>query len=160
MTRTAIMQTWIADNRKEMERFLKFVVVGTSGAAVDFGILYLLHIRLGLDLVLANTISFTCAVFNNFTWSRYWIYPDSRSKPVTAQLRQFFIVNIAGWAINTGILWALNQPLAALAGNLGLAVTPEQAHTVGYNAAKVVATGIVLFWNFFINRYWTYNDVK
>ena len=160
MTRTAVMRIWIADNRKEMERFLKFVVVGTSGAAVDFGILYLLHIRLGLDLILANTISFICALLNNFTWNRYWIYPESRSKPVTAQLWQFFIVNIAGWAINTGILWALNQPLAALAGDLGLAVTSEQAHTVGYNAAKVVATGIVLFWNFFINRYWTYSDVE
>jgi putative flippase GtrA len=27
------------------------------------------------------------------------------------------------------------------------------------NAAKVLATGIVLFWNFFVNRLWTFRDV-
>ena len=26
--------------------------------------------------------------------------------------------------------------------------------------AKVFATGVVMFWNFFINRLWTYNDVQ
>jgi putative flippase GtrA len=31
---------------------------------------------------------------------------------------------------------------------------------LGYNAAKVIATIVVLFWNFFVNRYWTYSDVE
>jgi putative flippase GtrA len=29
----------------------------------------------------------------------------------------------------------------------------------GYVPAKIVATIVVLFWNFFINRYWTYGNV-
>ena len=28
------------------------------------------------------------------------------------------------------------------------------------NATLVLAIGIVMIWNFFINRYWTYNDVE
>jgi putative flippase GtrA len=133
--------------------------VGTVGAAVDFGVLYLLHAVLLWPLALSNTISFTCAVLSNFTWNRYWTYPDSRSKPITAQLGQFFAVNIVGWAINTSILLALNVPLTSLAGSFLITATPEVAHKVGYNMAKAVATGVVLFWNFFINRFWTYNDV-
>ena len=147
-------------NRKELTRFLKFAVVGTIGAVVDFSILYLLHVVLGWNLALSNTISFTCAVLSNFTWNRLWTYPDSRSKPLSAQLLQFFIVNIAGWAINTGILLLLNPPLTALAHTLVVAATAENAHKIGYNAAKVFATGVVMFWNFFINRLWTYNDVE
>ena len=104
------LRTRIASNSKELTRFLKFAVVGTIGAVVDFGILYLLHAVLGWHLALSNTISFSCAVISNFVWNRYWTYPDSRSKPITAQLGQFFVVNVAGWAINTGILLALNGP--------------------------------------------------
>jgi putative flippase GtrA len=153
------LATWVGDNRKELERFFKFAVVGTIGAFVDFGTLYLVHRVIGWPLVLSNTISFTLAVLSNFLWNRYWTYPDSRSKPITAQLGQFFVVNIAGWAINTGILRLLALPLTALITRLVLTDNPALAYTLGYNAAKAIATGVVMFWNFFINRFWTYNDV-
>ena len=147
-------------NRKELTRFMKFAVVGTIGAVVDFGILYLLHAVLHWPLALANTLSFTCAVLSNFIWNRLWTYPDSRSKPISAQLVQFFIVNVAGWAINTGILLLLEGPFTDLAGTLAFVGDAILAHKLGYNAAKVVATGVVMFWNFFVNRFWTYSDVK
>lgn len=153
------LRTTVNANRKEVTRFFKFAVVGTIGAVVDFGILYLLHAVMGWPLALSNTISFTCAVVSNFTWNRYWTYPDSRTKPITAQLGQFFIVNIAGWAINTGILLLLEGPMTNAAGSLAFVNTATLAHRLGYNAAKVFATGVVMFWNFFINRVWTYNDV-
>ncbi|NLG28783.1 MAG: hypothetical protein GX557_12785, partial [Chloroflexi bacterium] len=30
----------------------------------------------------------------------------------------------------------------------------------GYNVSKAIAIGVVLFWNFFINRIWTYRKIK
>jgi putative flippase GtrA len=152
-------RTAMAANRGEITRFLKFAVVGTIGAIVDFSMLYLLHTVVGWPLALSNTISFTCAVLSNFTWNRLWTYPDSRSKPIASQLGQFFVVNIAGWAINTGILLLLNQPLTSVAAALPMITTSTAAYKIGYNAAKVFATGVVMFWNFFVNRFWTYNDV-
>jgi putative flippase GtrA len=132
---------------KELERFLKFMVVGTIGFVVDFGTLNLLVLVFDMKVLVANTISFSLAVLSNFTWNRLWTYPDSRSKPIRSQLTQFFIVNIMGWGINTLVLWALTPPFTTLVGRLG------------YNIAKAIATIIVLFWNFFVNRYWTYSDV-
>ncbi len=160
MTISVTTRNWVESNRKELTRFLKFAVVGIIGAVVDFGILYVLHRIIGLRIVPANTISFTCAVISNFTWNRYWTYPDSRSKPLKAQLTQFFIVNILGWAINTGILTLLKDPLTTVAGSLLPVLTAKTAYTIGYNGAKVIATGVVMFWNFFVNRLWTYNDVQ
>jgi len=148
--------------RRELERFLKFSLVGTIGAIIDFGILYLLHSVLGFHIILSNTCSFTTAVLSNFLWNRYWTYPDSRSKPLSTQLRQFFIVNIAGWGINTGILLLLRYPFASLMVNIGSNLTilsnPELSYKLGYNLAKAVATVLVMFWNFGINRIWTYSD--
>jgi putative flippase GtrA len=148
--------------RRELTRFIKFSVVGAIGAVVDFGILYLLHSVLGLHIVLSNTCSFTTAVLSNFTWNRYWTYPDSRSRPLSTQLRQFFIVNIAGWGINTGILLLLRSPFADFVTNIDTNILilsdPELSYKVGYNLAKAVATVVVMFWNFGINRIWTYSD--
>lgn len=135
-------------NRKEVTRFSKFLVVGTIGFVIDFGLLNLLHLRFGLTVLVANVFSFSSAMTSNFLWNRHWTYPDSRSKPLLSQYLQFAGVNLIGLAINTGVLW-LTMPMAM-----------HLIGTLGYNASKVVATLVVLFWNFFINRYWTYNDVE
>ena len=160
---TARVVALIHENRKEVTRFLKFMVVGVIGTIVDFGTLYLLHPVLGLPIVPANTVSFTAAVLSNFTWNRYWTYPDSRTKPIRTQLLQFVVVNLVGWGINTGLLLLLRGPFVSLAGSagqsLGFLSEPDQVYKVGYNLAKAAATGVVLFWNFFVNRFWTYSDV-
>ena len=133
---------------RERSRFLRFAMVGAIGAVVDFGMLNFFHLVFHLPVVISNIFSFTLAVLSNSTWNRFWTYPDSRSKPIGGQLSQFFLVNLAGLAINTLVL----------AGLLG--ITTHLFGRLGYNVAKVVATGIVMFWNFFVNRYWTYNDIQ
>jgi putative flippase GtrA len=139
---------------KEAERFFKFLVVGTIGFIVDFGTLTFLVEVMGFVPVIANTFSFSAAVVSNFTLNRYWTYPDSRSKRRRIQLLQFGAVSILGLAINNGILLLLQNPFDILLRALSV---PESIG--GYIPAKMVATVVVLFWNFFINRYWTYNDV-
>lgn len=139
---------------KEAERFFKFLVVGTIGFIVDFGSLTFLVEVLGLVPVLANTFSFSAAVVSNFSLNRYWTYPDSRSKRRRIQIIQFALVSIIGLTINNLILVALQGPFAAL-----LAAVNAPPAIGGYMPAKMVATVVVLFWNFFVNRYWTYNDV-
>ncbi|MFQ6102381.1 MAG: GtrA family protein [Anaerolineae bacterium] len=160
---TTALKIFVQTNQREIARFIKFSIVGTIGAVVDFGILYLLHVVVGLPIALANTCSFTTAVLSNFIWNRYWTYPDSRSKPIRTQLLQFFVVNVIGWGINTGILLLLRFPCVSLIGGLGrglsLTLRAELIYKLGYNLAKAIATVIVLFWNFFVNRFWTYSDV-
>ena len=149
--------TKIITNPQERTRFLKFMAVGVFGAVVDFGIMNLFSKLFGLALVWAGTISFICAIFSNFIWNRYWTYPDSRSRPISRQLVMFFAVNVAGLAIRLPILHFLEPPMRSLFGDLSLNMfTPE---FLGKNFTLAVAVGVVMLWNFFINRYWTYNDI-
>jgi len=141
-------------NPKEAERFLKFLVVGTVGFVVDFGTLALLKEVVGLPTVIANTISFSAAVVSNFTLNRYWTYPDSRSKPIASQISQFTVVSLIGLAINNTILVVLEGPMDTLLTRAAITVVR------GYIPAKMVATVVVLFWNFLVNHYWTYSDVE
>jgi len=150
----------ILTNSVERNRFFRFLVVGSIGAVVDFGVMNLLTQLLGFSLVLAGTISFVCAVISNFIWNRYWTYPDSRSKPIGKQLAMFFAVNTAGVAIRIPILRFVEPPLEHLFTQQHLALETFSAQVSAKNLTLAIAVGIVLLWNFFVNRYWTYNDVN
>jgi putative flippase GtrA len=151
--------TVILTDPQERTRFLKFMAVGVFGALVDFGIANLLAHFFSMPLVYAGSISFTCAVISNFIWNRYWTYPDSRSRPLHRQLGMFFIVNMAGIAIRLPILKFGEPPLLVFFQNLNLSasITPD---FLARNLTLAIAVGIVMLWNFFVNRYWTYNDVS
>jgi putative flippase GtrA len=149
----------ILSSPQERTRFLKFMVVGAIGAVVDFGIMNLFTKLFKMPLIWAGTISFICAILSNFFWNRYWTYPDSRSRPLARQLVMFFVVNVAGLAIRLPILRFLEQPIQQTFSRLALEIpfTPE---FLGKNLTLAVAVGVVMLWNFFVNRYWTYNDVE
>jgi len=146
------------NNSKERERFLKFAVVGVIGAVIDFGVMNLLTQTVNMPLVAAGTISFICAIISNFVWNRYWTYPDSRSRPLPRQLVMFFAVNIAGVAIRIPILHFVEPPFLRLLEDMHL-TDPISAELIAKNLTLALAVGIVMLWNFFVNRYWTYNDV-
>jgi putative flippase GtrA len=148
----------LVTNSKERTRFIRFIFVGAIGAVVDFGIMNLLSKLFNFPLILAGTISFICAIISNFLFNRVWTYPDSRSRPITRQLTMFFIVNVAGLAIRLPILHFLEPPMQSLSERLTVNV-PNIAEVIGKNLTLGVAVSVVLLWNFFVNRYWTYNDI-
>ncbi len=153
-------------NPKELERFIKFAIVGAIGAVVDFVVLNIMKIlfeqmglgvgwHIGLDpnqiqLIAANTISFSTAVVSNFTWNRLWTFPESRDRPVVSQLMQFATVNVLGLIINTFILVTMDHYV----------FSQFFDHRFSYNLAKAFAIGVVLFWNFGVNRIWTYRGIE
>jgi putative flippase GtrA len=152
------LRSYIQANRKELERFFKFMIVGIIGAVVDFGSYNLLIEWAGLLPEVAGSISFALAICSNFTWNRYWTYPDSRSKPISQQFVQFFIVNALGIVIRLPVIALTRGPFGNLVERL-LSLDAATASSLGNNVALAVAVIIVMFWNFFVNRFWTYSDV-
>ena len=131
----------------ELTRFVKFAIVGAIGTILDFGVLNLLILVFGFSMFWANTCSFAVGSLNNFMGNRYWSFPESRDRPFLRQFGQFLVVGGAGWVINQAIFLGLSTYVFAPLG------------TLGYNLAKAIAVGIVLFWNFGINRIWTYKGI-
>ncbi len=153
------MMTSIMTNPRERTRFLRFAVVGIIGAVVDFGVMNLLVNGFSIPLVLAGTISFIAAVLSNFTWNRYWTYPDSRSKPISHQLFQFFVVNLIGLGIRVPMLKFLEPLMYRMVLRLPWRLTLLPPKIISDNLVLAITVVIVMFWNFFVNRYWTYSDI-
>ncbi len=138
----------LEERPQELVRFLKFAIVGVTGMVVDLSILTFSREVLGLPLSIAVLLGFSLAVVSNFTWNRLWTFPESRNLPLGRQLIQFIIVNVIGLGINELVVLGLHPVFSV--------VLHDPA---SYLAAKVIAIGIVLFWNFFVNRAWTYRDI-
>ena len=157
--------TVVTEKRQELIRFGKFCVVGTIGTVIDFGLLNLCYNVLGWPQVLSNIISTSAATINNYTWSRFWVYPETKHQQGGKKFIQFIIVSIIAIFLNTLILKTTDAWLFGENGLFVGLVAPVAAwigmkHSVfSSNIAKVIATGIVLFWNFFANRMWTFSDV-
>jgi len=169
------------DKSKEVERFIKFGIVGLIGAFVDFGTLFILQAtllpptnaigeELQINVTIASILAFTAAILSNFTWNRLWTYPDSRSNSAKQQLVQFTLISAIGGISRT--LWISFSYLP-----IGEAVmpivsprlrsfsnffepTPDNTARLGTMIALLIGIIVVMFWNFFANRYWTYNDVE
>ena len=148
------------NNLQERTRFLRFLAVGAFGAMVDFVVFNLLTQLTPVSPVLASAISFICAVINNFFWNRYWTYPDSRTKPVGAQLAQFSLISGIGLLIRIPLFAFLEPNLISAASGFLPVSFPFNARFVGHNGSLAIAILVVMMWNFFANRFWTYNDVK
>lgn len=141
--------SFVSGNQDEFTRFVKFAVVGTFGAAVDFGVLNLLVLAFGVPKEYANLVSVSCAVTSNFIWNRLWTYPESRDHPLHISFGKFALVNFFGLAINQLIFVTTDT----------LVFAPAFPHPLDYNLAKVCAIVVVLFWNFFVNRRFTYGAI-
>ncbi len=150
----------IVSSRKEQKRFIKFGLVGAFGAIIDFGVFNLLIQFAKVKPIHASIVSFICAVLSNFLLNRYWTYPDSRSKRFRQQFIQFFLVSIVGLGIRSLLFNPMEKLFRSIADNTIPAdffLTPE---VIGYNLTLAILILIVMFWNFFANRFWTYNDVS
>lgn len=103
--------------------------------AVDYG-LYLLLVDRVFEPVVANTISFSIAVVINFVLQKAVVFSVKRSAKRIFLLA--ILVSVGGLILSNGIILALSsQPFFA-----------ERQYLT-----KLITTGVVFFYNFYLKRY-------
>lgn len=120
-------------------KFVKFGVVGVSGVFVDFGITWLLRDKLKINQYFANSTGFMCAVVSNYVLNRLWTF-HSTDPSIAIQFGKFLLVALIGLGLNNGIIYLLNE-----------------GRQVKFYTAKLIATGIVMIWNFGANYLFTFH---
>jgi putative flippase GtrA len=154
-------------NRPAARQFIKFCIVGLSSAAIDFGLLNLLHYQAGLPVAVAATISFFIAVCNGFYWNRRWTF-RAEEGDAKKQYPKFVLTNIIGWMLNLLIMTSV----LVLAERMGWMQTRRTVGEIiriillrdgntpfaplALNGAKAIATLFVTAWNFSAAKFWTF----
>ncbi|KKQ18707.1 MAG: GtrA family protein [Berkelbacteria bacterium GW2011_GWA1_36_9] len=126
--------------RRVVRQFVKFGLVGLSSATIDWAIYLGLTRFFGFYYIIAKIISFLFAVINSYTWNRRWTFRSTELRR-TRQFTKFLVVSGVGLALNTLIM----------------IIVVEKFHLSDIYGL-ILATGIVTFWNFTINKLWTFKN--
>lgn len=148
----------LLNSRREQKRFAKFAIVGAVGTVVDYIVFNLGAFVFGLDELLAQGLSFLAAVTSNFILNRNWTFKDSRSKRLRVQVSQYLLVNAIGLVIRTPIFALLGGIFHSYLDPLTLPFGIDPVW-LAQNLALAGAIGVVMLWNYFVNRRWTFGDV-
>lgn len=124
-------------------QFGKFAAVGFSSTAIDFGVLNILSLATGITagfiLGGVNIPGFGVAVVSSYFWNKFWTFKAGGEGSLFQDFPKFLAVAVVGLVLNSGIVIFVTTYTPPFFG-----LNP-QTHL---NIAKVIATLLVLFWNF------------
>lgn len=121
--------------------FVKFVGVGGVATLLQYAILILLVETSVAVPAVASTIGFIISGMCNYLLNYYFTFGSSAKHQIAAA--KFVMVASAGLTLNTTVVYLLTEKLA-----------------IYYIFAQILATLIVLLWNFFAHKHWTYKSVS
>jgi putative flippase GtrA len=122
---------------KEIGRFGRFAIVGGVATAFQYVVLIVCVRELSLAPVAASAIGFALSSGLNYYLNYRLTFRSSRAH-ITA-LPRFLLIAGIGLGANSVAMWVLTK----------------SAH-LGYVQAQLIATTLVLLWNYAANRKWTF----
>ena len=140
----------MSDNGRASGRFgeiIRFAVTGGVCFIIEFLLLRLLRDGCGMHTLPAETIAFLTSTAVNFLLCLKWVFSGAKEKG-PAQKIAFLITSVIGLGLNLllmalfGRMFGEDQVIAALFG----------FEFKMYMLSKVIATVIVMIWNYFTKR--------
>ena len=116
---------------KLLAQIAKFGIVGIFATVIDFAILIVLTELFGVDTVVSATISFSISVVFNYLASMRYVFKHRDGLSRQREFAVFLVLSMVGLIINDVMMW------------MGTEFT-----SVDYRIVKVVATFVVMIWNF------------
>ena len=124
-----------------MVKLIKFSAVGALGTLVHYSVLVFLVQLLSVNVLAASSTGAIVGALVNYFLNYKWTF--NSNKRHSEAMAKFFAVAAVGFVMN-GLFMALFT----------------EALAMYYLIAQVMTTGIVLFWNFLANHYWTFHKLS
>ena len=97
------MLTVIKSLFTKYRQLVVYCIIGCTGATLDFLVYVLLTNIVGMHYQLANFLSVSFGIINNFFWNCYFNF-KTKDK-IFKRLASFYSVGMFGWALSAGCLW-------------------------------------------------------
>jgi putative flippase GtrA len=130
-----------SSNKNEGWKLIRYLLTGGTAALFDWAVYWFLVVYFDIKYLIAALFSFILATIINYALSANWVFKNNRKYSRFTELLLVFTVSAFGLVINQVCLYFLIE--IAL---------------IHFMLAKVMATGIVFFWNYFSRKYYIFNN--
>ena len=131
-----------------LNEIIKFAITGGVCFLIEYAALIVLKEWLHLSAVAATPIAFLVSVVFNYLLCVKWVFNSAKESSRKAQIG-FAITSVMGLFLNWAIMWALT----ALVGEDALLFALFGIQIKVYMLNKIIATGLVMVWNYFTKRW-------
>jgi len=125
------------------KEFGRYLIVGGLAFVADFSSLFLLTEKAGLHYLWSATLAFLIGTMFNYVLSTRWVFSVRKVSNWLDEFALFAAIGVAGVLLNGGIIALL-----------------VEAAGMGYLIAKLVATGLVLFFNFGARKWLLFSHIS
>ena len=133
---------------KRISEVLRFAVAGVAGFVVELLVLILLKEKLGLDTLIATPIAFLLSVIVNYLICVFWVFDGAREQNKKSQAA-FLLTSVIGLLLNELLMFLFR----VMWGEDAVLFTIFSFTVSLYVLNKVIATVIVMIWNYITKRY-------
>ena len=137
------------------KRFLKFSAVGAVNFLIDLSILNLLSFATGINrgifAAFFSAVSFLVANLNSYFWNKKWTFKKNnsqRGEGGNSGYKTFLAISVLGVAVNIFVIYVLTTFISQ----------PYFSDLVWLNVSKLIATGLVMFFNYFGYKKFVFKD--
>ncbi len=124
-------------------QFFRYIFVGGASFVADTALLNIIT-EAGVYYLVSGVISFIAGVAVNYILSKLLVFSNkTEGSERRKEIAVFLIVAVCGLLITEGLMWLFTEKLG-----------------IWYMLSKVIAAGIVLFWNFFMKKFLLYSKKK
>ena len=134
--------------KNRLNEVIKFVLTGGVCFLIEYAALIVLKEWLHLPVVAATPIAFLISVVFNYLLCVRWVFSGAQEGSKKAQLG-FAVTSVMGLFLNWAIMWALT----ALFGEDAVLLTIFSMEIKIYMLNKIIATILVMVWNYFTKRW-------
>ena len=117
--------------QKILTQLAKFVIAGVITTAIDWAIYYALCEFLGMNPLVAQLFSFTASTAVSFYINTLWVFDTTKSKTRRRLITEFFFFSFCGLVMTEVMLYVFIDVMQ-----------------MNYMLAKVIATAVVMIFNF------------
>ena len=117
-----------------MKQIVSYFFVGLGSTLVEWGIFRVLNAGMGLHYSIATALAFIVSTFANWVLGRLLTFRDQKGFS-WKEVASIYGAAVVGLLLNLGIMYVLIEVFG-----------------LGEMLSKMIATGLVFFWNFFIRK--------
>ena len=119
----------------------KYLIVGGICTLLDFVLLFTLTNFVGIYYLASSVISFMSATVLNYYLCTQWIFSVRNVQSRKLEFLYYIIISAVGMCLNILLIWVFTEFIS-----------------FHYMISKVVATLVVLWWNFFSRKYFLHRE--